>query len=114
VVKEQVVENQSSHGRGQWSRVKQVVIVSEPALESRLLDLIERNGGKRLTVVSAQGRGLTGPGGPDVSGQLVRIECFCADDAAERVAQAIAAKFFAKYDVFVACAAVDVLRPEKF
>ena len=97
-----------------WTPLKEVVIVTEPALEARLMEAVARSGGKRMTVVAAHGRGLTGDGGADVSGQLVRIECVCTAEVADRIAKAIQNRFFAKYDVFVAMTDVQVLRPDKF
>lgn len=97
-----------------WVALKQVVIVSEPALEARLLDAVAKSGGKRMTVVSAHGKGLTGDGGADVSGELIRIDCFCTEEVAEAIARALQNRFFGKYDVFVAMADAKVLRPDKF
>ncbi len=97
-----------------WNDVKKLVVVCEPALESKLVALVSKGGGKLMTVVTARGRGLLGDSGADLSGELIRLECFCPSPVAERIVQGIQSRFFAKYDVFVAVSEAQVLRPDKF
>jgi hypothetical protein len=98
----------------QWTPMKQVIVVCEPALEERIVQQIDKSGGKLLTIVPTSGRGLLGEGGADVAGSLIRIECFCPEDTATRLVLALKTRFFQKYDLFLAVSDVTVLRPDKF
>lgn len=88
--------------------------MAEPSLEDRLIELLEQNGARLLTSALVKGRGLLGTASADLSGALVRMECFCAPERAEKIAAAIQKKFFKSYDIFLTISDAQVLRPEKF
>ena len=98
----------------EWARVKQVMIVCEPSLEKRIVSMLESCGAKLSTIFAVGGMGLLGRGAADVSGGLIRIECYCSAAAADSIATIVQQKFFSKYDVFLTVQEVSVLRPDKF
>jgi nitrogen regulatory protein PII len=97
-----------------------VVIVTEEIIMKGILKIIEDAGVHGYTVLAARGKGehnLRSGTEPSVSARFtnVQIEAIISDRAiAERIADAVGAKYFKNYAVIVYLTQVEVLRASKF
>ena len=95
--------------------IRLVTIVTEPALELRLVAELRELGATGFTVVEARGEGTRhGSRGLDAPGTNVRIETLVPDDVARRVVDHLATRYFADYSIIAWVAEVDVVRTGKF
>ncbi len=92
-----------------------VTIVTEAALESVLLDDLERLGAHGYTVTDARGKGSRGArAGSWDNSTNIRIEVVCDHATAAAIATHLRATYYQNYAMILFCHDVDVLRPEKF
>jgi nitrogen regulatory protein PII len=97
-----------------------VVIVTEEVIVKGIVKIIEEAGVHGYTVLAARGKGthnVRPSSEPSVSADFtnVQIEAIVSDrETAERIADAVAAKYFKDYAAIVYLAQVEVLRAEKF
>lgn len=94
---------------------KLISIITESALESRLLDDLARLGARGCTVLDARGRGARGARNADWDqSQNVKIEVICDAATAETIAQHCRTTFGQHYAMVLYLSDVEVFRPEKF
>ncbi len=91
-----------------------VTIVAEAALESRLLDDLQRSGVRGYTVTSAHGAGVRGGREGDLEGGNVRIECVAHDAAAQAIMALLKERYFAHYACVAWLQNVRVVRGENY
>lgn len=97
-----------------------VVIITEKLIVDKVTDLIEACGGKGYTIVAAGGKGTRGvrsTGRAAVVDELsnVKIEVITANrEIANRIADAVADKFFDDYSGITYFEEVEILRRERF
>jgi hypothetical protein len=94
---------------------KLVTIVTEAALERRLVDDLKRLGAHGYTISDARGEGSRGVrnAGWEATGNI-RLEVICDEATAERIAAHLKAVYYANYAMILYLSDVGVLRPQKF
>ena len=94
---------------------KLVTIVTEAALERRLIDDLKRLGAHGYTISDARGEGSRGVRGAgwDASSNI-RVEVICDMATAEAIARHLKASYYDNYAMILYFSDVGVLRPEKF
>jgi len=94
---------------------KLVTIVTEAALERRLVDDLKRLGAHGYTISDARGEGSRGVrnAGWEASSNI-RIEVICDETTAEAIASHLKAAYYANYAMILYLSDVGVLRPQKF
>jgi len=92
-----------------------LTIVTEAALEGRLVQELERLGAHGWTITDARGRGSRGVRNSawDASAN-VRIEVVCEPATAETIADHLRERYAPNYAMILFLSDVLVLRPEKF
>jgi nitrogen regulatory protein PII len=94
---------------------KLLTIVTEAAIESLLLQDLERLGAHGYTLTEARGKGRRGTRSSDWDASSnVRIEVVCDAATAEAIAAHLQATYYDDYAMILFVADVAVLRPEKF
>ncbi|MFO7552782.1 MAG: transcriptional regulator [Haliea sp.] len=92
-----------------------LTIVTESAVESRILRDMERWGAHGYTITEARGKGARGVReGNWEANRNVRIEVVCDEGTAERIAAGLREHYYDNYAMILYLSDVDVLRPEKF
>ena len=94
---------------------KLVTIVTEAALERRLVDDLKRLGAHGYTISDARGEGTRGArnAGWEASSNI-RVEVVCDAAIADAIAEHLKAYYYADYAMILFFSDVGVLRPEKF
>jgi nitrogen regulatory protein PII len=94
---------------------KLVTIVTEAAVESRLLRDLEMLGAKGYTITDARGKGSRGirEAGWDTSTNI-RIEIVCNAATASAISRYLREHYYANYGMILYTADVEVMRGEKF
>jgi hypothetical protein len=94
---------------------KLVTIITETALERRLIEDLKRLGAHGYTISDARGEGSRGVrnAGWDASGNI-RVEVVCDPATAARIADHLKARYYDYYAMILFLSDVGVLRPEKF
>ncbi len=96
-------------------RRKKLTIVTEAALETTLVEDIERLGAKGHTVFEVGGKGAHGARKGDWDqNRNIQIDVICDDKVAERITEHCAANYYQHYAMIIYLSDVEVLRPEKF
>lgn len=97
------------------SKRKMLTIVVESAIESRIVEELERSGLGGFTTVEARGFGEHGrrEGDWDQS-RSVRIETICEEATALELANQVLSRWGGDYALVVWLHDVEVLRPQKF
>lgn len=92
-----------------------VTIVTEAALESRLIEDLEHLGAQGYTITEARGKGHRGvrAGSWDASANI-RLEVVCDAEVAAAIADHMRMRYYNDYAMILFASDVDVLRPEKF
>ncbi|GMU45163.1 hypothetical protein [Thermomonas sp.] len=94
---------------------KLLTIVTEAAIETVLLQDLERLGAHGYTLTEARGKGGRGVRKSDWDASSnVRIEVVCDAATAEAIAAHLQAKYYDDYAMILFVTDVAVLRPEKF
>jgi len=94
---------------------KLVTIITEAAIERRLLDDLKRLGAHGYTVSDARGEGTRGIRSAGWEGSSnIRIEVVCDEATAEAMGRHLKAHYYAHYAMIMYFSDVGVLRPEKF
>jgi len=103
-----------------FHKATKIILVVERLLRDKVIAIVETEGAKGYTVTEGIGKGAHGLHGSDRPGiaqgfTIVRIEVIVADRAAgERIAEAVADRYFKDYPGIVYMDQVEVLRPDKF
>jgi hypothetical protein len=94
---------------------KLVTIVTEAALERRLVEDLKRLGAHGYTICNARGEGSRGVrnAGWEASSNI-RIEVVCDTATAAAIAAHLKAHYYDHYAMILYLSDVGVLRPEKF
>jgi hypothetical protein len=94
---------------------KLVTIVTEAAIERRLVDDLKRLGAHGYTISDARGEGSRGvrSAGWEASSNI-RVEVVCDAATAEAIAARLKAHYYDHYAMILYFSDVGVLRPEKF
>ncbi len=101
-------------------RAKKIVIITEKLILPGVAQIIERCGGTGYTVVAAGGKGRRNLRPADRLGIVdeftnVKVEVITSSEAvANRIADEVAAQYFADYSGITYMEDVEVLRPRKF
>ena len=94
---------------------KLLTIVTEAALEDKLVVDIETLGARGYTITDARGKGSRGQRDAAwASNANIRIEVLCDADAARAIFTALRERYYDNYSMVIYVGDVDVLRPEKF
>jgi hypothetical protein len=97
------------------ARRKLVTIVTETALEPRVLADAEALGAGGYTITDARGSGSRGRRQSAwEQGGNVRIEIVCDAPLAERLVAHLRERYYEAYAMIVFVADVEVIRPDKF
>lgn len=94
---------------------KLLTIITEAAIESRLLKDLERLGAHGYTVSDARGKGHRGvrDAGWEASANI-RVEVVCESETATAIAAHLKESYYDNYAMITIVTDVQVLRPEKF
>ncbi len=96
-------------------RRKKLTIITEAALETILVEDIERLGAKGYTIFEVSGKGARGARKGDWDqNRNIQIDIICDDTVAERIAEHCAANYYQHYAMIIYLFDVEVLRPGKF
>lgn len=98
----------------EMTRVKLVTIIVESVLEDRLVREIRKLGATGFTRSDVRGEGSRGRRVGDVEGANVRLECLVSAETADRITEAIAARYFENYAIVVFVEDVSVVRGDKY
>jgi hypothetical protein len=94
---------------------KLLTVITEEALERRVIECVKAEGAKGYTLTDARGAGSRGVRSADFEkGGNVRIEVICDDDTARRIAGVLHARYFNNFAMVLYLQDVEVLRPDKF
>jgi nitrogen regulatory protein PII len=94
---------------------KLLTVVTEAALERRLIEDLHELGVWGYTIVPARGAGERGERAADwEQARSLKIEIVCEAAVAEKVARHVHDSYFRDYAVVLWLADVEVLRPDKF
>jgi hypothetical protein len=94
---------------------KLVTIITESAVESRLVEDLERLGARGYTVLEARGKGARGARTADWDQNLtVQIEVICDKKVARAILEHCQNSYASNYALVMYMADVQVLRAEKF
>lgn len=95
--------------------VKAVTIITESALESKLVEEIQELGATGYTITNARGKGSRGTrsGAWDASANI-RIEIICSQVVANAIAKHVQATYYKHYAMVLFTSDIEVLRPDKF
>lgn len=97
------------------NNTKLLTIVTEAALESRLVNDIEQLGALGYTITNARGKGSRGlRGGSWEASANIRVEVICGPDLANLLANHLQNKYYDNYAMVTFTSDVEVLRPNKF
>jgi hypothetical protein len=97
------------------NNTKLLTIVTEAALESRLINDIEQLGALGYTITNARGKGSRGlRSGSWEASANIRIEVICGPDLAKQIANHLQKKYYDNYAMVTFTSDVEVLRPNKF
>ncbi len=97
------------------NNVKLVTIVTESALESRLVKEIEDNGASGYTLTNARGKGSRGNrSGSWDSNSNIRVEVICDEQVAAKISKHVTEKYFEHYAMVVFTSDIEVMRPDKY
>ncbi len=99
---------------GPYTR-KLLTLITEAALESRLIRDLERLGATGYTIGNARGKGGRGvrEAGWEADSNI-RLEVVCDEATARRIAAFVQDRYYDNYAMIVLLSDVEVLRPEKF
>jgi len=92
-----------------------LTVITEAAIEARLVSDMESMGAKGYTVVDVRGKGHQGmrAGGWDASANI-RVEVICSPAIAESISLYLKETYYDDYGMVVFTSEVGVMRPEKF
>lgn len=95
--------------------LKLLTVVTESALEARMVRDLERLGAAGYTITNARGRGHRGvrEAGWEVE-RNIRVEVVCDEATARRIAAHLQTHYYDNYAMILLLSDVEVLRPEKF
>jgi hypothetical protein len=94
---------------------KLLTVITEEALERRLIDCVKAEGARGYTLTEARGAGSRGVRSADFEkGGNVRLEVVCEESTARRIAEVLHRKYFNDFAMVLFLQDVEVLRPEKF
>jgi len=94
---------------------KLLTVITEAAIETRLLRDLERLGAHGYTVTDARGKGSRGVrnAGWEASANI-RVEVICSDDTAQALAAHLREHYYDNYAMVLFISDIEVLRLEKF
>ncbi|MBK1735167.1 transcriptional regulator [Halorhodospira abdelmalekii] len=98
-----------------YAKRRLLTIVSETAIESRLVADIERLGAHGYTVTDARGKGHRGVRSSAwEANSNIRIEVVCDEATADTIAEHLRTHYYADFAMILFISEVAVLRSEKF
>lgn len=94
---------------------KLLTVITESALETRLIADIEKLGAHGCTITDARGKGRRGVRNAswEASGNI-RMEVICDAKIADAIANHLRERYYDNYAMILTLTDVEVLRPEKF
>jgi nitrogen regulatory protein P-II 2 len=94
---------------------KLVVVITEAVLERPLIELARNSGALGYTVHDVRGAGQHDKReGSWEADRSIEMKIICAADVADRIAEAVVARFGNHYGLTLFVADVAVLRPQKY
>lgn len=93
---------------------KLLTVVSEAALESRLIKEVLELGAKGYTVTQAHGTGPKNQRNGDLEGGNIRLEVVAKEEVIAKIAERIGEKYFPHYALSLWVSDVRVLRDERY
>ncbi len=94
---------------------KLVTIITETALESLLIEDLERLGAKGYTIVDARGKGSRGIRSGDWElGRNVQIDVICPATVADAIIDHCVKTYYDNYAMILYVSDVEVVRSDKF
>jgi hypothetical protein len=98
-----------------YSKRKQLSIITEAAIESRLISDIKKLGAHGYTICDARGEGTRGVRAADWEGSRnIYIQVICDAETADRIARHLSETYYDYYAMVMTLIDVEVMRPEKF
>jgi nitrogen regulatory protein P-II 2 len=97
-----------------YTERKLLTVVSEAALESRLIKDVMEFGAKGYTVTSAHGTGPRNQRNGDLEGGNIRLEVVAKEEVVLEIAKRIGEKYFPHYALSLWVSDVRVLRDERY
>ncbi len=95
--------------------VKLVTIITEAALESKLVKDIEERGANGYTLTNARGKGSRGSRSASWEANAnIRLEVICDEQVAKTIAQHVTTKYFEHYAMVIFTSDIEVVRPGKY
>ena len=94
---------------------KLLTIITEAALETEVIAVLQDRGAHGYTVSDARGSGSRGVRSASWAASAnVRIEVVCGEPTATMIAEALQQRYYDNYAMILFVTAVEVLRPSKF
>jgi len=94
--------------------LKKVTIIAERLLKEGLLDLLREEGATGHTLTMCEGEGSRGVRASDWEGRNIQIDSIVSPEAAEKILNAVGAKYMKNYALIAYVSDVVVLRGSKF
>ncbi|MBL8694065.1 MAG: transcriptional regulator [Planctomycetes bacterium] len=94
--------------------LKLVTVVAESVLGDRICEEMRSLGAKGFTVSEATGEGSRGLRTSELGGKNVRIEAVVGPDAADRILERLAERYFPHYAIIAFVHDVHVVRGDKY
>lgn len=92
-----------------------LTVISEAALEKKLVADLDQLGAPGWTISDARGRGHHGARNADWGTEgNIRVEIICARELAERIVSHLQQRYYADFAMVCYLSQVEVLRPERF
>jgi nitrogen regulatory protein PII len=97
-----------------WKK-KLVTIITERAIESEVVEVLQKSGARGYTVSDVRGGGAHGTrSGAEDQSANVRIETICEAVVASQISERLYGEFFKNYAMVIYLADIETLRGDKF
>lgn len=98
-----------------FHKLRLLTVITESALESTLIEDIERLGARGYTVTNARGNGSRGVrSGAWGASSNIRIEVVCDERVEDAITNHLKENYYENFAMILFCSDVDVIRSGKF
>lgn len=98
-----------------FHKLRLLTVITEAALESTLVEEIERLGARGYTVTNARGNGSRGVrSGAWGASSNIRMEVVCDEKVEDAITSHLRERYYENFAMILFCSDVDVIRSDKF
>lgn len=98
-----------------FHKLRLLTIITESALESTVVEEIEKQGARGYTVTNARGNGSRGVrSGAWGASSNIRIEVVCNEEVEDAITTYLKEHYYKNFAMIIFCSDVDVIRSDKF